>query len=197
MTGFVSHDQFRVLEELRSGGDMEISINFQVLCLAENPIRFDARTTQEVFWLSPGEWSEAVSRVEAAAFVELLVPIVKDPRFNAAAKRLIDVRDHIREGQYEEAVKNDRAALEPVRAAHCSSALLKNARAKANPKQRDQAERWAVLIDDLYSLLSGAVHDDAGVTENFTWSRADAAALTAMVGGLLRRLADEIPYDPI
>jgi len=54
-----------------------------------------------------------------------------------------------------------------------------------------------VVIDDVFSLLSGAVHDDAGVTENFTWSRADAVALTAAVGGLLRRIADEIPHNPI
>jgi hypothetical protein len=197
MTGFVSHDQLRVLEELRNGGDMEISMNLEVVCLAEGPVRFDGRTTQEVFWLTPGEWSEAVARIEAGTFVELLIPITRDSGFATAAGRLRDARDDVRDGQYEEAIKKARAALEPVKAAHSSGALLSAARAKTDPRQRDQPERWAVLIDAAFSLLSGAVHDDSGVTENFTWSRADAVALIATVGGLLRRLADEMPHNPI
>ncbi len=115
MTGFMSHDQLRVLEELRDGGDMEISMDFEILCLAEDPVRLDARKTQEVFWRSPGEWSEAVARIDAGTFVELLIPLTRDPGFATAAGRLRDARDDIRDGQYEEAVKKARAALEPVK----------------------------------------------------------------------------------
>ena len=197
MVGFVSYDQLRVLEELRAAGDMEVSIEFEVICIAESPTRFDSRRTQEVFWLSPGEWSEAVSRIDAATYVELLIPIVSDPRLASAAGRIREARVSIREGHYEEAIKKDRAALEIVKSEHASSALLKAARAKTDPRKRDQAERWAVLIDDAFSLLSGAVHDDAGITEHFTWDRGDAVALTALVGGLLRRLTDNGPESPI
>ncbi|MCA1603297.1 MAG: hypothetical protein LC776_17210 [Acidobacteria bacterium] len=58
------------------------------------------------------------------------------------------------------------------------------------PKQRTQAQRWRVFIDNLYSLASGASHDDA-VTEDFTWSREDAVAIVGSAAGLLGRLARE------
>jgi hypothetical protein len=197
LVGFVGYDQLRVLEELRAGGDLEVSIDLEVSCIADSPPRFESRKAQEVIWLSPGEWSEAVSRVDAATFVELLIPITDFPRLASAARRVGGARHDIREGNYEEAIKKDRAALETVRSEHAPSALLKSARTKSDHRQRSQAERWAVLIDAAFSLLSGAVHDDPGITEHFTWNRADAVALTAIVGGLLRRLTDEAPESPI
>lgn len=54
-------------------------------------------------------------------------------------------------------------------------------------KGRTQAQRWRTFIDDLYSLASGASHDDP-VTEDFTWSRDDAVMIVAAVAGLLVRL---------
>jgi hypothetical protein len=59
--------------------------------------------------------------------------------------------------------------------------------------ERDQPERWALMVEDLFSLLSGASHDDPGTTEFFEWSRADAVALVAFASGLLGRLAETRP----
>jgi hypothetical protein len=122
MVGFVSHDQLRVLEEIRAGGDMEVSIDLEVSCIADSPPRFDSRKTQEVFWLSPSEWCEVVSRIDAATFVELLIPITADPRLASAASRVRGARDDIREGHYEEAIKktaqrsnSSRPSTPPVR----------------------------------------------------------------------------------
>jgi hypothetical protein len=55
---------------------------------------------------------------------------------------------------------------------------------------RDQPERWAVLIQAAYQLFSGAPHDDVGSTENFVWTQADAIAAVAVAAGLLARLED-------
>jgi hypothetical protein len=58
---------------------------------------------------------------------------------------------------------------------------------QVKPRERTQAQRWSVLVDDLYSLASGASHDDA-VTEHFAWSRDDAVMIVSAVAGLLSRL---------
>jgi hypothetical protein len=43
----------------------------------------------------------------------------------------------------------------------------------------------------IFSLLSRAVHDDEGTTENSAWSRAEADALIVSVAGMLGRLAED------
>ncbi|MER5312259.1 hypothetical protein ABT034_31280 [Streptomyces sp. NPDC002773] len=62
--------------------------------------------------------------------------------------------------------------------------------AKKKVAERDQEERWAVLIQSAFALFSGAPHDDSGTTENFVWTRADAVAAVATAAGLLARLED-------
>ena len=47
-----------------------------------------------------------------------------------------------------------------------------------------------MIAQSAYALFSGATHDDAGTTEHFTWTRADAIAAVATATGLLARLED-------
>jgi len=85
------------------------------------------------------------------------------------------------DGKFEEAVIKARAALEYVREVVPTEAQ------NAVARQRTQAQRWRVLIDDLYSLASGASHDDE-VTKDFAWSRDDAIMIVGTVAGLLGML---------
>ncbi|MBM0226844.1 hypothetical protein [Micromonospora sp. ATA51] len=61
---------------------------------------------------------------------------------------------------------------------------------KKRPAQRDLRARWAVLVKDLFSTLSGALHDDE-VTKTFEYSRADGVALVTAVAGMLNRMAGD------
>ncbi|MFF1378737.1 hypothetical protein [Streptomyces sp. NPDC058308] len=47
-----------------------------------------------------------------------------------------------------------------------------------------------MFIQSAFNLFSGAPHDDAGTTENFTWTRADAVAAVTAAAGLLAQLED-------
>ncbi len=92
--------------------------------------------------------------------------------------------------RYEHAVTLARQALDAVRDACDTMNVNAQALSKTKKDDRDQEERWAVLTQSAYHLFSGAPHDDAGNTENFNWTRADAVAAVATAAGLLARLED-------
>lgn len=94
-----------------------------------------------------------------------------------------EAKGHITDGKYEEAVIKARAVRDYVREVVPSDSLARDVK----PRDRTQIQRWSVLIDDLYSLASGASHDDA-VTQGFRWNRNDAVMLVSAVAGLLGRL---------
>jgi hypothetical protein len=97
----------------------------------------------------------------------------------------------MREDNVEEALGETRKAVERVRSAYKTRNLAAAAAAKADPRQHTKEERWALYVESTFSLLSGAVHDDEGTTENFTWTRAEADGLIVSAAGLLGRLAED------
>ncbi|MDX2762545.1 hypothetical protein [Streptomyces europaeiscabiei] len=133
-------------------------------------------------------WSNALAQLDAGAFVDVLIPITTVEARATGARRIREAKAAIRDGRYERAVALARAALDPVREA-CDTHKVNMEALKKKPADRDQEERWAVFIQSAFSLYSGAPHDDAGTTENFTWTRAAVAAVTAPAG-LLARLED-------
>lgn len=135
------------------------------------------------------EWSRALSAGGAAAFVEVLVPITEVEGRATAARRIQEAQAAIRNGQFEQAVTLSRSALDAVRDA-CDTRKVYVAARDKKPQERDQVERWSMLIQAAFDLYSSAPHDDPGTTEHFTWTRADAVAAVATAAGLLARLED-------
>ncbi|MFE9679543.1 hypothetical protein ACFYO5_36480 [Streptomyces sp. NPDC006259] len=184
----VTDRQLRGLEKLRAGADMSLRAHLALTGLAEAK-HWPVAQDQEIIRIPHATWSNALTQLDAGAFVDVLIPITTVEARATGARRIREAKNAIRDGRYEHAVALARAALDPVREA-CDTHKVNMEASKKKPAERDQGERWAVFIQSAFNLFSGAPHDDAGTTENFTWTRADAIAAVTAAAGLLARLED-------
>ncbi|MCK2238237.1 MULTISPECIES: hypothetical protein [unclassified Crossiella] len=188
LTGFVSHEQLRVAESLREGAEhIWVTLQMSVTCVDGDPAQLVGGTGELGFDLPGGEWAQELERVDVGSYVEILVPLTSDNEHATAVRRLRKARELIRDNHLEEALGETRKAVEAIRAADGTPDTVRQARSKS-PRDRDQRERWAFLVEDIFSLLSGAAHDDPGTTEHFVWTREDVLALVTATAGLLNRL---------
>jgi hypothetical protein len=185
----ISEDQIRRLEKGRASRDLQISLDFHALALG-GELGWPAAEAQETVTIPHAEWSKALNQVALGAYVDVLVPITLVEGRATAARRIREAKQAHANGQYEHAVTLSRAALDAVRDACQTKAMYSRATQRQKADDRDQPERWAVLIQAAYQLFSGAPHDDVGSTENFVWTQADAIAAVAVAAGLLARLED-------
>ncbi|MFF4088840.1 hypothetical protein ACFYY9_18395 [Streptomyces nigra] len=184
----VTDQQLRGLEKMRAGADLSLRAELTLTVLAEAK-HWPVASEQEVIHIPHATWSNALVQLDTGAFVDVLVPITTVEARATAARRIREAKTAIRDQRYEHAVTLARAALDPVREA-CNTQKVHDQAAKKKASERNQEERWAVLIQSAFALFSGAPHDDAGTTENFAWTRADAVAAVATAAGLLARLED-------
>jgi hypothetical protein len=98
-----------------------------------------------------------------------------------AGRRLQSAVRALADGRAEDAVRDARLALDLYDRLDPPAAYDNRA-----PRQRDLAQRFAVLRNAVHSLASGAHHDDA-VTANFRYDRRDASAIVSCVAALLQR----------
>jgi hypothetical protein len=193
LAGFISDAQVRAVEGLRRTGTLWITLDVTVTWASPNPDNpLSQRSGQLTFDVPSGEWIEELERVDAATHVELLIPITDNAKHAKAAHRIRTARDHLREGQTGAVIGEIRKPLDRIRRENRTRPVAQAALSK-DRLDRDQDERWAVFIEALFDLLSGEAHDDPGTTEHFTWTRAEAATLTATVAGLLGRQAEAQP----
>ena len=184
---FISDLQIRAVEDLRAAGNLFISLNVSATWATGNPdIPLTRRNGDMFFDVPTGEWIEELEKVDAATHFELLIPITENDKLAKAAHRVRSARDHIREGDYGAAIGEIRKPLDRIRKENRTRQIAQAAYQKTR-LDRDQEERWAILTEALFDLLSGEAHDDPGTTEHFTWSRAETALLTATVAGFLGR----------
>lgn len=192
-TGFINDAQVRAVEELRASGALWITLVLAVTWVSPTvEVPLTQRKGDLVFDVPSGEWIEELERVDAASHVELLIPITDNAKHAKAAHRIRAARDHLREGQTGAVIGEIRKPLDRIRKENRTRPLAQAAFGK-DRHDRDQDERWAVFIEAVFDLLSGEAHDDPGTTEHFTWTRAEAALLTATVAGLLSRQAEAQP----
>ncbi|MET9077920.1 hypothetical protein ABZX95_38555 [Streptomyces sp. NPDC004232] len=184
----VTDRQLRGLEKARAGADLTLRAELALTALADAKYWPVARS-QEIIRIPHATWSNALTQLDAGAFVDVLVPMTPVEARATAARRIREAKAAIRDQRYEHAVTLARQALDPVRKA-CDTHKLHDQATKKRAGERNQEERWAVLIQSAYALFSGAPHDDSGTTENFSWTRADAVAAVAVAAGLLARLED-------
>ncbi|MFF7717660.1 hypothetical protein [Streptomyces sp. NPDC007988] len=184
----VTEDQLRGLEKGRAGADLNLTAELTVTGLAETK-HWPTTSAQEPVRIPHATWSDAITQLDAGAFVDVLVPLTEVEARATPARRIREAKTAIRDGRYEHAVSLARAALDPVRET-CGTQSVYNQALKKNPKDRSQEERWAMLTQSAYALFSGAPHDDTGTTEHFTWTRADAIAAVVTAASLLARLED-------
>ncbi|MGY3206331.1 hypothetical protein [Streptomyces sp. TE5632] len=184
----VTDQQLRGLEKMRAGADLSLRAELTLTALAETK-HWPVASDQGVIRIPHATWSNALTQLDAGAFVDVLIPITTVEARATAARRICEAKTAIRDQRYEHAVTLARAALDPVREA-CNTQKVHDQAVKKKASERNQEERWAVLIQSAFALFSGAPHDDAGTTEHFAWTRADAVAAVATAAGLLARLED-------
>jgi hypothetical protein len=190
LKGFITDQQFRIVEEIRRGGVLWISLDLIMTCVDGEPARLIEGSGNENISIQSGEWAEALERVDGGSYVELLVPLPANQELATAVRRLRKARELMRADKVEEALGEIRKAVERVRTAG-GTLKLATAAVKKDTRQRTKEERWALYVESIFALLSGAVHDDEGTTEHFVWTRAEADALVMSAAGMLARLAED------
>lgn len=190
LTGFVTDEQLRVAEALREGADhLWVTLQVSATCVDGDPAQLAGGPGELGFDVPSGEWARELERVDAGSYLEILVPLTSDNEHATGVRRLRKARELIRHNHLEEALGEARKTVEAIRAAESTSDTVRQAGSKAR-RDRDQRERWAFLVEDVFSLLSGAAHDDPGTTEHFVWTREDVLALVTTTAGLLNRRAE-------
>ncbi|MGW4690949.1 hypothetical protein ACWEO1_00995 [Kitasatospora cineracea] len=185
LTATLTDTQLAALEKARQGADLRLRLHLTVTALNGDG-SWPTRTTQVTFTVPDSEWSQVVTEAGHGAFVTVLVPITADEKRATAARRLREAQAAVRAGDFEAAISKARLAMDAVRPADHQKAYSAASAKKA--KDRDQDERWTVLLQAAYDLFGGAHHDDPDTTEHFTWNRADAVTALALTAGLLDRL---------
>ncbi|WP_306209550.1 hypothetical protein [Actinoplanes sp. RD1] len=185
LVGYVSAEQLRVIDELRAAsGDFWLNLTFDVSTVSGTPPELIARTGDSFLVVRSATWGEQTQRIAAASFIDVLVPMPQNAEMVGAVTRLNEARQLLLDGKYDPALGEARKALEPVRAA--MRTVYQSGKAKTDAHQRLLDERFAMMVEDLFSLLSGAAHDDP-VTQDFTYSREDAVTLIASTAGIVKR----------
>ncbi|MFJ6167262.1 hypothetical protein ACIQH6_19230 [Micromonospora orduensis] len=190
MRGFISDHQLRVIEEQRAGKRIWLILALEALQVVQDegkPARFAQPTGELSFDVGAGEWADNLEDIEAGTYVELLVPLAGGADYADAVELLRDARGLLREGNVPSAIGQARKALEQVREAYGTQKAFADA-VKKTPRQRTLAERWACMVEDLFSTMSGASHKD-DVTREFEYTREDGAMLITATAGMLKRLS--------
>jgi hypothetical protein len=186
LTGFVGQDQIRVIEEVRAGNDLVLHMELAAVTVVDS--RLEQHRGDVYIDVRGEEWAREIERVDQGTFVEVLVPMPKNKTLATAVKRITEARDLLRAGEFDSALGKARLALKAVRK-RLGTIAVKNA-APADAKQRSQEQRTAVLVEAVYSLLCGAMHDD-DITKTFVYTRTDTSTLVATVAGLVRSACDQ------
>lgn len=185
LVGYVSSEQLRVVDEIRAGaGAFWLNLTFDVSTVSGTPAELLGRSGDLSLVVRTATWGEQMQRIEAASFIDVLVAVPQGAEMAGAVARLREARQLLLDGKYDPALGEARKALEPVRSSMRTAYL--SGRAKTDPRQRDLDERFAMLAEDVFALLSGAAHDDP-VTEDFRYANDDAVVLIAATAGLVKR----------
>jgi hypothetical protein len=191
LAGFISDDQLRVIEDIRAGGAVVLHLKLGILTTTGN--RLERYRGDENIDVTAGEWNTEIDRAGAGTFVDVLVPMSSMKTYAQAVARIREGRDLLRTGDEQQTVDSAlvkaRQALEPVRDKLRTSATARAAGTVAS--QRSQAERQAVMIEAIFSYITGAAHDDA-ITQQFEYTRTDAITMLAAVGGLVRSVTEQL-----
>lgn len=198
LAGFISDEQLRVIEELRRGGDLCLSLRLNVTTVDGDPLKLHLRTAQGTFPVGAGEWSAQLEHAYAGTVVEVVVPMILGADYRGAWDELRQARAMLRNNDVKAALISARSTLELVRKSQRTAAVVRAVR-KREAEDQDQRpeekrsldERFAFTCEALFATLSGAAHRPAGAAKGFEYTRQDAAMLIAAVAGMLARLAEE------
>jgi hypothetical protein len=191
-TGRVSAQALREAEEIRGGGPLWLVLrDLRATSVGGDPAPAgfaQATGTDLIIEVYAEEWSTQLEKVTPSSYVDVMVPVTDDAELATAAGRLRTARGYIRRGVFGAVAVELRQALDPVRDHYDTESLARGARAK-KARERGVEERWALTVEDAYSLLSAFIHDDEEAIAGAVLDRAMAVNLLADVAGKVHRLA--------
>lgn len=192
LVGHVSTQALREVEEARSGGDLWLVLAGLklVTITGTSPVKLAESVAgpNVAVRVRAGQWAEEFEKVTDSSYVELLVPVTDDPELAIAAGRLSTARALIRRGDLDTVAAPLRQVLDPVRAFYKTRDVYQVAEPK-KAKERNLNERFAMVVQNLYSWLSSFEHDDEDAIKGLVMDPAEANMALAEVAGLLHRLA--------
>jgi hypothetical protein len=192
-------EQVLALERERNGGELLVKVDF--CATLPQSRRYPVAETQVDFRVPASDWEKQIENVHRGAFFTITVPLpLDDGTLAEAAKHLLAAKRQITAGEYPDAIRETRLAIQSMRDMKVWPKGVDKKR-----DDQDQADRYGLMLDDLdaqadgyqqllqrsFNQASGPQHTD-GVIALATWVRADAVALTGMAASLMHRLAEEI-----
>lgn len=192
-------DQILALERSRDGGELLLKVNFHAVLPQSAAYPFVEEQVE--FRVPASEWEKQIEAVNRGAFFTVTIPLpLDDGPLAEAAKHLREAKRQINGGEYPDAIRETRLAIETMRD---MKIWPRDVDKKRNDK--DQADRYGLMLDALdkqaegYQQLLQKSMDQAsgpqhagGAIARATWVRADAISLTGMAASLMHRLAEEI-----
>lgn len=183
----ITDAQLASIEDRRGGADLELRADLGVTLLTTTTTTQHSLSgsAQETLRIPAPTWAQHAERLGALVAVALLVPLpLGDPNSQRAkaGARLHAALRAVGDDRPEEAVRQARMALE----LHQQDTPSVGRPGSVRPRERDLPTRFAVLEEALYSVASGAHHEDE-ITAKFVYNRADAVAIVGCVAALLQR----------
>jgi hypothetical protein len=185
MSTTINNEQLAWIEKIRAGGNVELAVDLRATLVGSPDLDYPANSTHDVVFIHAREWVAHAERLGALVAVPVLIPLPLGDPEGRTAQAGLHLQSALRaqaDGRWKDAVAAARLSLEILAQIDPAATYDK----KGDPRQRDLAQRFAVLRDALWAIASGAHHDDA-VTGNFAYTPDDARAVTACAAALLQR----------
>ncbi len=195
----VTDEQVLALEKDRNGQDLQVRLDLRAsLPQSRKHAIAEGQDTRRV---PASIWERQIEQLGRAVSFTVTVPLPMDGGPLADAARHVRQADQqITKGEYPDAVREARLAIEAMRDLQVWPRHVAKRR-----DEQTQADRYGVILDKLaaqadgygellqalFSQASGPQHA-SGALRGATWARADAVALTGMAAAMLHRLTEEI-----
>jgi hypothetical protein len=196
-------DQVLALERDRNGGELQLMVDFRASLPQSR--KYALMDGQAHFRVPASEWQRRIEDANRGTFFTVTVPLpLDDGPLATAAAHLLNAKRQITAGQYPDAIRETRLAIEVMR-----DMKLWPKDVTKKLKDQEQADRYGLMLDHLddaaegyqkllqasFNQASGVQHSN-GVIARATWVRADAVTLTGMAASLMHRIAEEITEVP-
>jgi hypothetical protein len=173
-------EQIEEIEDLRTGGDLTVLIDFIVTAIADGSVDtpvLDGNQTR--LPVQAAAWVDVLQQLGIAERMLLVVPAppATAPRERHEAwKAWQAAREAVDSGRWSDAVGATRKVYELLHVTDDPGTA---------PRERSKEERWQSVGAALYRLACAPMHADA-VTLDMKWTRDDAAPAVAGAGAVLR-----------
>lgn len=195
----VTSEQVLELEKHRNGQEMAVQLDVEGTLPQSSGYPF--AHVQEERRVPASVWENQIEQLGLAVSFTVTVPLpMTDGPLATAAKHLRTADQQITAGEYPDAIRETRLAVDAMRKLN-----IWPANGSKKRDDQDQDDRYGILLDRLtaqtdgyadlmqalFSQASGPQHND-GAIGRASWVRSDAIALNGMTAALLHRLAEEV-----